>query len=63
MENPQQADPAALRRQLGYITDVELFALLRITTGTGRNRQVAGTLPPFYKVGREKLFKLAEVDA
>jgi predicted DNA-binding transcriptional regulator AlpA len=59
----QQPDAAALRRQLGYITDVELFALLGIATGTGRNRQCAGSLPPHYKIGRDKLYKLAEVEA
>lgn len=58
----QQTDAAALRRQLGYITDVELFALLGIGAGTGRNRQSAGTLPPHYKIGKEKLYKLVEVE-
>jgi predicted DNA-binding transcriptional regulator AlpA len=59
----QQPDAAALRRQLGYITAEELFALLGIALGTGRNRQSAGSLPPHYKIGREKLYKLAEVEA
>jgi hypothetical protein len=61
--NAQSPDAAALRRLLGYITDDELFALLKIGKGTGRNRQSAGNLPPHYKIGREKLYKLAEVEA
>jgi predicted DNA-binding transcriptional regulator AlpA len=55
-------DAAALRRQLGYITASELYALLGISTGTGWNRQSAGDLPAHYKIGREKLYKLAEVE-
>lgn len=57
-----QPDPTALRRELGYITDGELYALLGIGPGTGRNRQSAGKLPPHYKIGRDKLYKLAEVE-
>lgn len=63
METAQVPDAAALRRQLGFITDAELFALFGIAPGTGRNRQSAGSLPPHYKIGREKLYKLAEVEA
>jgi hypothetical protein len=48
---------------LGFIGEAQLFNLLGISTGTGRNRQSAGTLPPHYKVGREKLYKVAEVEA
>ena len=59
----RKPDAAALRERIGVITEDELFALLRIAAGTGRNRQSAGSLPPHYKVGREKLYKLAEVDA
>lgn len=56
-------DAAALREILGYITEVELFALFDVKKGTGRNRQSAGSLPPHYKVGREKFYKLSEVEA
>jgi len=52
-----------LRRELGFITESELFALLAIAQGTGRNRQAAGTLPPHYKLGKEKLYKIPEVEA
>lgn len=54
---------APLRERLQVITEGELFALLGITPGTGRNRQSAGLLPPHYKVGRAKFYKLADVDA
>jgi hypothetical protein len=56
-------DSSELRARLGMITEAELFALLNIATGTGRNRQSAGSLPPHYKTGKEKLYKLAEVEA
>lgn len=56
-------DAAPLRRELGYITESELFALLDIAPGTGRNRQAAGTLPPHYKLGNQKLYKVPEVES
>lgn len=55
--------PAQLREQLGVITEEELRALLNIAPGTLRNRQNAGSLPPHYKVGREKFYEIAEVKA
>jgi hypothetical protein len=54
-----EAQAAALREKLGIITPDELFKLLSITPGHGRNRMSDGSLPPHYKVGREKFFKLA----
>ena len=59
----QFPDAAALRRDLGFITDAELRALLGLEIGTARNRQSAGSLPPHYKIGRDKLYKLTEVEA
>jgi predicted DNA-binding transcriptional regulator AlpA len=59
----QPPDVAALRRELGYIKEDEFFALLDIAKGTGRNRQSAGTLPPHYKTGKEKFYRLSEVEA
>lgn len=59
----ETAAAASLREKLGYIDEQALFGLFDITWGTGRNRQSAGSLPPHYKVGREKLYKLSEVDA
>ena len=56
-------DAAALRAQLGVITETELFALFGIAPGTGRNRQSSGNFPPHYKVGRTKLYRVSEVDA
>jgi predicted DNA-binding transcriptional regulator AlpA len=59
----QSRDAVALRRELGYIEEAELFALIDVTKGTGRNRQAAGSLPPRYKVGRKNFYKLSEVEA
>lgn len=56
-------DAAQLRDRLGVITEKQLFSLLNIATGTGRNRQAAGSLPPHYKLGRQKFYKLADVEA
>ncbi len=58
------ADNAAgIRDRLGYIDESQLFSLLNIKPGTGRNRQSHGSLPPHYKLGRSKVYKLAEVEA
>jgi predicted DNA-binding transcriptional regulator AlpA len=54
---------AVIEQQLGFIPEDELFALLGISLGTGRNRQSAGTMPPHYKVGRKKLYLISEVGA
>jgi len=56
------ADVAALRRELGYIAESTFASLLGIEVPTLRNRVAAGTVPPPYKLGREKVFKLAEVE-
>jgi hypothetical protein len=63
MDSAGHAEGAALREKLGYIDEEQLFRLLKIAPGTGRNRQSAGSLPAHYKVGREKLYKLSEVEA
>lgn len=57
------SEGSGLRDRLGYIDEQQLFSLLQIAPGTGRNRQSEGSLPPHYKVGRRKLYKLSEVDA
>ena len=62
-EKAPSPDAAALRQKLGYITEDELRALLGVSLGRLRNRQSAGDVPPRYKVGRDKLYKLSEVDA
>ncbi|HEV2037113.1 MAG TPA: hypothetical protein VGQ96_00790 [Candidatus Eremiobacteraceae bacterium] len=56
-------DAAELRRELGYITEDSLAGLLGITTATLRNRAAAGSLPPRYKLGRESVYRLAEVES
>lgn len=59
----ERTEEQPLRAHLGYISESEFFSLIGIAKGTGRNRQSAGTLPPHYKLGREKLYKLSEVEA
>lgn len=54
-------DVRTLRERLDLITERELFDLLDISAGTGKNRQSAGTLPAHFKVGRHKLYSLREV--
>ena len=56
-------DSADLRRELGYITEEALAGLLGITVPTLRNRAAAGSLPPRYKLGRESVYQLAEVES
>ena len=53
----------ALRRELGYVDEKAVAGLLGVTVPRFRVRQSTGTAPPHYKVGREKLYKLAEVEA
>lgn len=52
-----------LRQSLGYISEPEAAGLIGITVATLRNRESAGLAPPHYKLGREKLFRIEEVDA
>jgi len=53
---------ADLRRELGYVTEREMANFLRIELFSLRNRINAGSVPPHYKVGREKFFRRDEVD-
>ncbi len=62
-DSTKASDAESLRSRLGYISEDELFALIKVAKGTGRNRQSAGTLPAHFKVGREKLYLLSEVNA
>ena len=52
-----------LRERLGYIGERETASTIGVTVDTLRNRLAAGSAPPFYKIGREKVFRLDEVDA
>jgi hypothetical protein len=63
---PSQAAPdaAQLRRDLGYWTEDEVCAFLGVNKKTLRNRQsITEAVPPHYRAGREKLYKVAEVEA
>ena len=62
-QSSKKVDVRALRDRLNLMTEDELFALLDIATGTGKNRQSAGTLPPRYKYGRGSYYRVEEVDA
>lgn len=59
----RDASGRALREHLGYIDERATAGIIGITVPTLRNRQAAGAAPPHYKIGREKLFRLDEVDA
>ena len=59
----RKVDVRALRDRLNLMTENELFALLGIAPGTGKNRQSAGSLPPRYKYGRGSYYRVEEVDA
>lgn len=56
-------DVRELRARLNLITDDELFDLLGIAKGTGKNRQSAGSLPAHYKCGRGNFYRVDEVEA
>jgi predicted DNA-binding transcriptional regulator AlpA len=53
---------SALMREMGYISEQEVCALIGVTTATLRNRQCSGNAPPAYKVGKRKLFKRLDVE-
>ena len=60
----RKTSPAAeLRRSLGFMSEAELSTLVGVTLATARNRQSAGSFAPAYKIGREKLYRIDEVDA
>lgn len=52
----------ALLDRLGYITEEDVLRLLNIKAGTGRNRQCRGLMPPYSKVGHQKLYKIADIE-
>jgi len=55
--------PDAIRHELGYLSESEVCALLGFTLERFRVRQSQGDSPPFYKIGKGKLFRPADVDA
>jgi hypothetical protein len=57
------APAAALRAKLGFVTEQEVAQLFGITVLTARNRQRLGNFPAVYKVGHERLYRAAEVEA
>lgn len=64
MRKRQQVNAASeLRRELGYLTEIEVAGLCGVGLPTWRNRQTAGATPPHYKLGREKLYRRDEVEA
>ena len=62
-QSTHRRQAADLRRNLGYISEQETAGLLGVSVPSFRNRLSAGTAPPHYKVGREKLFRVEEVNA
>jgi hypothetical protein len=63
-ETPARRQEAkARRRELGYYNEDEYRVLLGITLGRFRNKESAGELAPCSKVGREKLYRISDVEA
>jgi predicted DNA-binding transcriptional regulator AlpA len=56
-------DANSLRKEMGYITEPDVAAILGISLLTLRNRQSAGSVPPHYKIGKTKLYRVSEVEA
>jgi predicted DNA-binding transcriptional regulator AlpA len=56
-------DAVALRRELGYIDEKATAGVIGVTVPTLRNRSSAGTAPPRYKLGKNSVYKVAEVQA
>lgn len=54
---------AVAQARVGVLSEAELFAMLRITVASGRQRAYRGTLPPHYKVGRQKFYAIEDVQA
>lgn len=54
---------AALRKQLGYLSDTEVAALLGVGVPRLHNRRSAGDAPVSSKVGTQHLTKLEDLHA
>ncbi len=58
-----QSRAADLRHELGYVEEIVVAALIGITIQTLRNRASSGTLPRRYKLGKQSVYRLADIDA
>jgi predicted DNA-binding transcriptional regulator AlpA len=58
----ERGAPVALMREMGYLSEIDVSALLGITTATLRNRQASGDAPPSSKVGKRRLYRRADVE-
>lgn len=63
MKRGSAARARELRKDLGYISEDDFRALLGVTLETFQNRRYAGDLPPVHKLGREKLYRIVDVEA
>ena len=52
----------ALRRELGFLSDPELAAVMRIELGTLKNRRSRGDAPPSSKIGANHVTKIADLE-
>lgn len=70
-ERPKRGDASdarnvpPLKDRLSLVSEEELCELLGIRLKTLRNRQLLGgsSLPPWYRVGRRKFFRQADIEA
>jgi hypothetical protein len=63
-ESPaSKREAKARRRELGYFNEEEYRCLLGVTLARFRNKESAGELAPCSKLGREKLYRIADVEA
>jgi predicted DNA-binding transcriptional regulator AlpA len=50
-------------RELGYVDHAAICRGFKVAEKTGYNRATAGNWPPHYKLGREWVYRLSEVQA
>jgi predicted DNA-binding transcriptional regulator AlpA len=63
MKRPGAARARELRKELGYISEEDFRALLGMTHKSFQNRRYAGDFPPVSNLGREKLYRIVDVEA
>jgi hypothetical protein len=51
-----------LSTTLGMVHADDLRALLKISPGTFANRQSRGELPPYYRIGNQKCFRVVDIE-
>lgn len=54
---------AELLRTLGYVEEAVVAPLLGVSLDTLRNRASLGTVPRRYKLGKQSVYRLSEIEA